>query len=251
MSTQNDISSCCSRKKLYSFTLIELLVVIAIIAILAAILLPALQKARERGKAGNCANNIGQWGKSLMLYANDNGEWNISISTKVNEYTVYYGLLKYIPSGIREVATTKENSSPYYSQRSVKGYWCPGNYRNPYIAKSESREWVYYSIPKAYSEGQVFKINQIKRPSIKYNGIETSYSYQSAAWLRYEHRKHAFPHPGGKAANVSFWDGHVANVPFLVPNFGVDAIKNNSKSANRPSNDPLNHVDWLHYNVLK
>jgi prepilin-type N-terminal cleavage/methylation domain-containing protein/prepilin-type processing-associated H-X9-DG protein len=61
----------CKRK---AFTLIELLVVIAIIAILMAILMPALNRAREQGKRAACLSNLKQLTLSWIMYADDNDD---------------------------------------------------------------------------------------------------------------------------------------------------------------------------------
>lgn len=69
-----------AKRKQY-FTIVELLVVIAIITLLVAILLPALNKAKEKVKAINCMSNLKNSGYCGVMYAND---WDGLMPLQVN-----------------------------------------------------------------------------------------------------------------------------------------------------------------------
>lgn len=74
------------QRKSGGFTLIELLVVIAIIAVLASMLIPALARAKEKGKRTKCLNNLRQLAIGSTIYANDNRDLLIEARTSGNSW---------------------------------------------------------------------------------------------------------------------------------------------------------------------
>ena len=86
-----------------AFTLVELLVVITIIGILIALLLPAVQAAREAGRRASCTNKLKQIGLALQMYhelqgclpygcnfpRSDGGTWAAFILPHLEQENVY------------------------------------------------------------------------------------------------------------------------------------------------------------------
>ncbi len=112
-----------------AFTLIELLVVIAIIAILAAILMPVLQKAKQRALTGQCLNNMKELQIAFRMYVDDNNDWLPYNGVGYLPGTTVQSWITNNDAQTTVIFDGTRNGVLYQYNQNVKIYACPANTR--------------------------------------------------------------------------------------------------------------------------
>lgn len=166
-------------RNLNILTLIELLIVIAIIAILAAMLLPALNRARERAKTITCTNNLKQVGTNQAFYANDSGQyypvqafdqWGYDGSFVWVLQKDFFDTVKrdgakfyFCPASMVKIASLFSSGSAHYNTYGAKiGPW-PPTYEQEYAGVKDPYETAATSGKNAAAK--VLVLGRVRNPS--------------------------------------------------------------------------------------
>jgi len=144
------------------FTLVELLVVIAIIGILVALLLPAVQAAREAARRTQCTNNLKQLGLALHNYHDTYksfpargvfGAANTGPPMRAYHHTWIEAILPFIEQ--QPLYDSVNHNAPVWGQpivgTAVPAILCPSDSTAPDSpAQSKNIAWTNYAVPTAW-----------------------------------------------------------------------------------------------------
>lgn len=213
--------------RINAFTLIELLVVVAIISLLMAVLIPSLQKAKDRARAAKCGANLRNFGSAMQLYLGEFGghspaesgfeSYMNSTANGVGAFpawgkaSVCAGTL----GGFGDGFIYDGGGGAGSTRGASYGFYYPGNFN---VARSKTPQDIVFAGDTIFGEpvGSGFSI-ATKRVSLYDQGTGLgSYEVPSKvaavpSWnwtsTKNQPRFHA---RHGNTANIAWYDGHVS-----------------------------------------